>query len=1038
MRLVLNNKLTLSIKNLFGVTVIFFYLVSFAPAMEIVGQWGTGEYLDVYTAGTISCCAASGAGVDIINISNPKNPTLIANFDTSGESHGVFMTDNLVYIADGCNGLQIIDISTPAKPVLRGYLQTYNALQVMVVDNKAYVADAQNGLLIIDVSNPETPTLLGSYDTPGSAVDVFVSETTAYIADTAHGLQIINVGDPRNPVLLNNYVAPKKATGVWVKGSTAYIADNYQGLLVVNVKDPVHPQLISNIKTQVSKVQIVGNTAYLLNYANSLLCYDISDPAHPKLLSSGIQNMFGDSGVRDYENNIFVAGNTVYLASRAAGLQLADVTNPATPIWLGLYYNFSGYAADVWVTGSMAYLADEHNGLQIIDISSPETPLHLGNFNNCQANTIQVVGSEAYIGGARNFYVVDISDPSHPAELGKCALSGDAEDLFVINKNVYIAEGVDGLQIINISDPKKPEVIATYEMPGYSTRGINVVNTLAYVADSDGIEIIDLSRIGPTTPRIIGKYKTSGDAVDVGVAGSTAYIADGDKGLKIVDITDSAAPTLVSVYTPIGSTKKVQVVDNRAYLLNTGNLQIIDITDQAHPKNIDICDTTGSPGECQIVNDKAYIADGNSGRLLIIDLTAKNSNLYFPHAACTDGWQTEIAVINSGSQSVYENLTVYDKLGQAMERVIPVNLDPWQRNELTVTDYFSGDEEKKIAYLILTGGSHKVVGYTKFYHQNSGYRAALPAVSDTENDTLYIDHIASDQNWWTGIALLNTASETRYPVITFSDGRQKTITLAAGAHRSFTVRELFSGPQPQIGSATITNCLGIVGFELFGSNVTGHQLAGISISGKLDNTIYYPHIASDNNWWTGIAVYNPEATRQDLIVTPYSDTGKAFSPINIPMSADQKKYSNTAAGIGLPAETAWLRIEAGKCISGFELFGSTDAKQLGGYTGVCIKSSHGIMPKLDKSGWSGIALVNCEEKPATVTLKARDDEGRLIASRIIPIDASAKILGTPQTLFPNADLSSATYISYQSNSELVGFQLNGEALFLDGLPALNR
>ena len=39
---------------------------------------------------------------------------------------------------------------------------------VAVAGNYAYVADGGNGLVIVDVTNPAAPTLKGSYNTVGS------------------------------------------------------------------------------------------------------------------------------------------------------------------------------------------------------------------------------------------------------------------------------------------------------------------------------------------------------------------------------------------------------------------------------------------------------------------------------------------------------------------------------------------------------------------------------------------------------------------------------------------------------------------------------------------------------------------------------------------------------------------------------------------------------------------------------------------------------------------------------------------------------
>ncbi len=1037
----LNSRLRFG-KQIFTVIVIFFLLTSLAPAAEIVGQWGTGKYKGIHVAGEIACCAASGAGIDIFNIADPDNPILLANFDTTGDSVGVFIADNLVYIADSGNGLQIIDIREPANPVLLGNLETPDtALKVQVVNDKAYIADFQSGLQIIDVSNPEAPFLLGTYNTPGYAVDVFVDGTIAYVADGEFGLQIINVLNPASPQLLGNYDSPGSASGIWVTGAVASLADASKGLQLIDVKDPSQPQLLGSADTYITNIQVVGNTAYVTNGSKGLQVFDISDPDVPTLLTNYALDLQATDKTLGYLEDVFVAGTIAYMAYGSAGLRLADILNPATPAARGYYNSYSGLAADVWVDGSIAYLAAEEAGLQIIDVSNAAEPIRLGKFNE-YAKAVQVIGTLAYIGGGGKFYIVDISNPAIPVEVGRCTTSGYARDVHVVNYLAFIAEGPHDLQIISVSDPTTPEIIATYELPGYTSEGVDTVSSLVYVADSDnGLQIIDIQRLRPDIPQIIGNYNTSGNAKDVMVLGTTAYIADSYDGLQIVNVATPSAPSLISNYQTQGWNLGIQVSGNQAYLMNKmnamGTLQVLDISDPSQPEHLQACDTTAVPQGFHVVGNRAYIADGKSGRLLIMDLEAGNANVYFPHASCTDGWKTEVALINSGSVKAWGRLMAYDDLGQPVADPVSLYLNPRERAELTVNSSFANADE--ISYLVFETGSHKIVGYTKFYHQTAGYRVALPATTKTDDNTLYISHIASDDDWWTGIALLNTTSATLNPTITFSDGSQKVISLDTGGHRSFSLRDLFNdAPQPQISSAVITGCNGIIGLELFGSIGSGHQLSGISLSGKLTNTIYYPHIASDNNWWTGFVAYDPQAANQSFSITPYSETGISFTPVSINLATGQNKYFNSAAGLNLPANTAWLKVDASHGITGFELFGSNDGNLLGGYTGVGIKSSNGILAKLDQAGWSGIALVNCEAKAVDVTLKARNDQGELVAKRTFLLEAFAKLMGAPEHLFPAADVRSATYISYQSNNELVGFQLNGENLFLDALPALNR
>ncbi|MDD1458344.1 cadherin domain-containing protein, partial [Dolichospermum sp. ST_sed7] len=140
---------------------------------------------------------------------------------------GVQVVGNYAYVADGDSGLQIIDISNPTTPTLKGNYDTSGlAYGVQVVGNYAYVADYTSGLQIIDISNPTTPTLKGNYDTSGYALGVQVVGNYAYVADSDGGLKIINVSEfanntPTNLTLSTSTIAENQIIGIVVGNLTS-------------------------------------------------------------------------------------------------------------------------------------------------------------------------------------------------------------------------------------------------------------------------------------------------------------------------------------------------------------------------------------------------------------------------------------------------------------------------------------------------------------------------------------------------------------------------------------------------------------------------------------------------------------------------------------------------------------------------------------------------------------------------------------------------------------------------------------------------
>lgn len=413
------------------------------------------------------------------------------------------------------------------------------------------------------------------------------------------------------------------------------------------------------------------------------------------------------------------------------------------------------------------------------------------------------------------------------------------------------------------------------------------------------------------------------------------------------------------------------------------------------------------------------------------------ANLYFPHVASNSLWETEIAVLN---QSATENLTgtlrPYGDAGTQVSTPLAVTLPPHGRTQTVVGTGFTNPTD--IGYIIFEASSGNVSGYTKFY-QNGIYRVAIPAVREINTSDLYVTHIASNQDWWTGLSLLNTTAQPVQLTIDLDNGGSVPLTLSPNQHYKNTIELLLGGQsQTDIHSAVIRGGNGVIGLELFGNTPTRplRCLSGILLTDDVAGTLYYPHVVSNTNWWTGIVAYNPAALASTLTITPYSATGTALTTVNQVLDPSEK-YLGTASALNLPADTAWLRISATSPITGFELIGSNDLNQLAEYSNPIPGSRQGLLAKLEKQGTTQVVLVNIESASATVTLTAYNDSGTQVATARISLGAFQKVSDQAQNFFAQ-DITNATFIGYTSDRTLVGYQLNASSdnALLDGLPGL--
>ena len=214
-----------------------------------------------------------------------------------------------------------------------------------------------------------------------------------------------------------------------------------------------------------------------------------------------------------------------------------DISTPSNPQLISTFSNLEA-AIDVAVVGNIAYVTDATLGLSVIDITDPQAPILVTTVSATNLQKIEIKGNAIYVSDSDSgLHAFDISNPRSPVLVATLATSGSAFGLSVMGWHVFIGDGQAGLAVIDISSSKylQPQLMGS--LNGFGTvYDVDVVNNSAYVTDSSGLKIVDITT--PSAPSLVGSYKTRGTALGVTVAGNKAYVADGTLGLKIIDITN--------------------------------------------------------------------------------------------------------------------------------------------------------------------------------------------------------------------------------------------------------------------------------------------------------------------------------------------------------------------------------------------------------------------------------------------------------------------------------------------------------------------
>jgi len=205
---------------------------------------------------------------------------------------------------------------------------------------------------------------------------------------------------------------------------------------------------------------------------------------------------------------------------------------------------------------------------------------------------IAVQGTYAYVGVGPNLFVLDIANPAIPQVAGHLLLPDTVRGVAVVGNYAYVGNRWSGLRVIDISEPTDPLEVGSWQLGGWA-HGVAVAGEDAYLATSDGLSIINVA--DPANPVYTGGIATQGYGQHVVVRGGYAYYADNSAGLRIIDISNPAAPEEVGRCETVNA-KDVALAGNYAYVASDkdgGLLKVVDVSNPAQPQQVASCDAPG-------------------------------------------------------------------------------------------------------------------------------------------------------------------------------------------------------------------------------------------------------------------------------------------------------------------------------------------------------------------------------------------------------------------------------------------------------------
>jgi hypothetical protein len=642
----------------------FTYSIPRGSNFQLVGQIG-GDVRGVTLSGNYAYIG-EGAGLVVLDITNPAQPAKIGSIPLPGIVSQIVVSGNYAYVANSDGGLQVVDISTKTAPRIVGIFTTKNAVSVSISATTVYLVDGTDGVYTLDCSTPSTPKLLGTLTVGGTANSGVLgtngSATILYVGVQDYGLRLVDVTNPSNMFLRGGVSSIAATRQLAINGTRVYIANDAAsgGICVVDASNPDAPRILGSNGMFAYGLSIQGSNCY---YASNgeLVKIDASNPSSPQVMGG-----FGSSALSitsEYyastSSTVAVAGSFAYVADCNQGLKIFDITKLNTASLVGRYSGL-GEVWGVSTSSNSAYLACDTNGLQILDTSNPSAMRLAGSllFPNTQMWEVQYYNGKVIMGSS----IVDVSVLNNPSLVGKYTQSYVNTSL-AYNDLLYCAAAdlsrtpyTPILDIVSMSNPTNPTRIGICQLnvaAQGTCRRVFVSGTLAFVADYDrGMEIVDVSN--PSAPKLLGSVDTPGTASAVALTEDSHYaiVADSQEGIQIIDVSTPTIPQIVKNFRPGYAITNVTVSGATVFASGTWGVYALDIHNPLQPVKVGEYDMPGRTEGISLNNGLIYVADSSGGLAILKYDNASAPIIGIQNPVTGPTYSTSVANVNlSGTSS---------------------------------------------------------------------------------------------------------------------------------------------------------------------------------------------------------------------------------------------------------------------------------------------------------------------------------------------------------------------------------------------------
>lgn len=519
---------------------------------------------------------------------------------------------------------------------------------------------------------------------------------------------------------------------------------------------------------------------------------------------------------------------------------------------------------------------------------------------------------------------------------------------------------------------------------------------------------------------------TADDAPVITPGNYEALALDGDPDFYKVDVpadgqrlilkTQSDGPLKINVQNPEGET----IITDRI-IQAEGNIQLPALPAGTYCIKIEAAEP------------------GKTGLSFNFGVTVLNPALYFPEMRIDQGFDSQLGVVNQTGENASLEAIGYDAEGNIVAEV-PFELMPRGRAHFTSEDLF-GDDANEVAW-VQVDSTHNITGYTRTEGRDSEEVYAVSGNNKLSSE-VYVPHIAALTNQWFTRASVINGSDLSVAAKIDTPDQDGDLTLNKGfAQDSFEFIDRFGGTLNEDSEWAVfeeqNNDANLAGVEVFGTFDGSRVAAGLALADArkdnpnftfIANNLYFTHIASNQDFYTGIALVNIGNFEQGIVITAFGPGGTLVGSKERTMAPFQKIVEVADVfleGLGDSQSVDWVLVEADEDVVGFELFGTFNTETLAGLEASTALSTELCYPFIDENlaVGHGISVLNVGEQPNNVELSLYNNQGEVVATYTTQLMPFQKLTNTLTGFFGVLDDDVIPgWLGVKAEEPIAGFEL---------------